>query len=67
MKDFVHWSMLQNSKHTNQGSMLRWNKMSTQQQDQHWNAGVTEAQQLNLGGPDQRQASSHINIAQSFF
>ena len=29
--------------------------MSTQQQDQHWNAGATEIQQLNIGGPDQRQ------------
>ena len=32
--------------------------MSTQQQDQHWIAGATEAQQLNPGAPDQRQASS---------
>ena len=32
--------MNQNSKHINQGSLLRWNKMSTQQQDQHWNAGA---------------------------
>ena len=23
--------------------------------DQHWNAGATEIQQLNPGGPDQRQ------------
>ena len=27
--------------------------MSTQQQDQHWNAGGTEIQQLNPGMPDQ--------------
>ena len=27
--------------------------MSAQQQDQQWNAGATEIQQLNLGGPDQ--------------
>ena len=33
----------------------RWNKMSTQQQNQHWNAATTEIQQLNPGGPDQRQ------------
>ena len=30
--------------------------MSIQQQYQHWNAGATEAQQLNPGGPDQRQS-----------
>ena len=30
--------------------------MSAQQQDQHWNAGATEIQQLNPGGPDQRQS-----------
>ena len=30
--------------------------MSIQQQDQHWNAGATEIQQLNPGGPDQRQS-----------
>ena len=29
--------------------------MSTQQQDQHLNAGAKEIQQLNPGGPDQRQ------------
>ena len=29
--------------------------MSTQQQDQHWNAGAKEIQQLNQGGPAQRQ------------
>ena len=29
--------------------------MSTQQQDQHWNAGAQEIQQLIPGGPDQRQ------------
>ena len=29
--------------------------MSTQQQDQHRNAGANEIQQLNPGGPDQRQ------------
>ena len=29
--------------------------MSTQQQDPYWNAGATEIQQLNPGGPDQRQ------------
>ena len=37
------------------GSLQRWTKMSTQQQGQHWNAGVKEIQQLNPGGPDQRQ------------
>ena len=29
--------------------------MSTQQQDQYWTAGATEAQQLNPGGSEQRQ------------
>ena len=29
--------------------------MSTQQQDQYWRAGAKEIQQLNPGGPDQRQ------------
>ena len=28
--------MNQNSKYLKQGSFLRWNKKSTQQQDQHW-------------------------------
>ena len=36
-------------------SWLRWNKMRTQQQDHHWNAGAKEIQQLKLGGLDQRQ------------
>ena len=48
--------MHQHGKHINRDSTLRWNKMSTQQQDQHWNAGATEAQQLNTGEPDQRQS-----------
>ena len=30
--------------------------MSTQQQDPFWNAGATEIQQLNPGGPDQKQS-----------
>ena len=30
--------------------------MSTQKQDQHWNAAATEIHQLNPGGPDQRQS-----------
>ena len=30
--------------------------MSIQQQDQHWNAGATGVQQLNPGGPEQRQS-----------
>ena len=29
--------------------------MSAQRQDQHWNAGETEIQQMNHAGPDQRQ------------
>ena len=40
--------------------------MSTQQQDQHWNAGATEAQQLNPVGPDQRQASSQDQLKWKF-
>ena len=43
--------MHQNSKRINQYSTLRWNKMSTQQQDLQWNAGAAEVQQLNPGGP----------------
>ena len=45
VRDFYS-SMHQNSKLTNQNSTPRWSKVSTQQQDQHWNAGATEAQQL---------------------
>ena len=33
--------------------------MSTQQQDQPWNAVPTEIQQLNPDGPDQRQSFKH--------
>ena len=40
--------------------------MSTQRQDQHWNAGVTEAQQLNTGGLDKRQASSPNQLKWKF-
>ena len=40
--------------------------MSTQQQDQHWIAGATEAQQLNPGGPDQRQASNPNQLKRKF-
>ena len=29
--------------------------MNTQKQEQNWNTGATEIQQLNPGGPDQRQ------------
>ena len=36
--------------HINQDSTLRWNKMRTQQQDQYWNTGATEVQQLNPDG-----------------
>ena len=54
VKDFS--SMRQKTKHINQDSTLRWNKMSTQRQDQHQNAGATEVQQLNPGGPNQRQS-----------
>ena len=46
--------MYQNNKHINQGSTLRWNKTSTQKQDQHWNAGTTEVQHLNPCEPDQK-------------
>ena len=35
--------------------MPRWNKIITQQQDQHWNTRATELQQLNPGGPNQIQ------------
>ena len=31
--------------------------MSTQQQEQYWNAATTEDQQLNTGGPDTRASS----------
>ena len=48
--------MHQNSKHINQDLTLRWNKMSTQQQVLYWNAGATEIQQLNPGGPDHKQS-----------
>ena len=30
--------------------------MCTQQQDQNWNTGSKEIQQLNTGEPDQRQS-----------
>ena len=30
--------------------------MSIQEQDPYWNTGATEIQQLNPGGPDQRQS-----------
>ena len=30
-----------------------WDEMSTQRQDQHWNAGATEVKQLNPVGPTQ--------------
>ena len=33
------------------------NKMSTQLQNQHWNAGATEVQQLNLVGPTKDRLS----------
>ena len=33
--------------------------MSTEQQDQDWNAGATEIQQLNTGGCAQRQSIKH--------
>ena len=51
----------------NQGSLLRWNKMNAQQQDQHCsNAGTKEIQQLNPGGLDQRQIikphSTSLNV-----
>ena len=44
----------QTSNHIDQDSILRWNKMSSQQQDHHRNAGATQTQQLNSGGLDQR-------------
>ena len=54
VKDFL---LIDASKHqTYKSRKLRWNKMSTQQQDQYWNAGATEIQQLNPGGPNQRQS-----------
>ena len=45
--------------------------MSTQQRDQHWNAGGTEIielQQLNSNWPDQRQSINpqSINLTESF-
>ena len=49
--------MHKNGKYINQDLTLRWNKTSTQQQDQHWNTGATEIQQLNPGGLDQRQGA----------
>ena len=39
--------VLSRAAHINRDSIPRWNKMSTQQQDQHWSAGATEIQQLN--------------------
>ena len=41
--------------------------MSSQQQDQHWNAGAKEIQQLRPGGPDQRRSLElSTNFIESF-
>ena len=47
-------SMHHNSKHINQDSTLRWYKMSTQQQDQHWN----KSNSTTMVGPTNDRSSS---------
>ena len=40
--------------------------MSTQREDQYWNAGATEIQQLNPGGSYQRHRA-HTNLIESVY
>ena len=44
----------QKGKYVNQGPILKWSKMITHQQDQHWNARATE---LKSDGHDQDKSS----------
>ena len=44
--------------HINQDSILSWNKMSTKQQDQHWNAGQQKSNSWTPVGPTKDRASS---------